>query len=112
MDVRHPLTEFDTGLLAWCAQVDMRVHVLLTKADKLSRGKGGAVLQKVRKELAAGNPGCTVQLFSALKGIGVEEARAVSLGWLHREIRPRADATGEVVDAAAADGRNSIDNKN
>jgi GTP-binding protein len=86
MDVRHPLTEFDRGLLNWCAAVDMRVHVLLPKADKLSRGKGSAVLQKVRGDLTAGNPGCTVQLFSALKGTGVEQARALSLGWLNREI--------------------------
>lgn len=73
MDCRHPLTEFDQQMLAWSTANGCRVHVLLTKADKLSRGAAGSTLLKVRKavgELA------TVQLFSATKKTGLEEARA------------------------------------
>lgn len=72
MDVRRPLTEFDQGMLGWAAQAGCPVHILLTKADKLSRGAGSAELLRVRK--AVGDT-ATAQLFSALKGTGLEEAR-------------------------------------
>ncbi|KHD07768.1 GTP-binding protein [Candidatus Thiomargarita nelsonii] len=72
MDVRHPLTEFDQEMLNWCKLSNMPVHILLTKADKLSRGKGSAALEQVRSELSGE---MSVQLFSALKRVGVDEAR-------------------------------------
>jgi len=80
MDVRHPLTEQDQQMLHWCQVAGMPVHVLLTKADKFSRGKAGGVLQQVRAycdktyqdEFA--QPLVSLQLFSALKKTGVEEA--------------------------------------
>jgi GTP-binding protein len=72
MDVRHPLTDFDRHLLAWAGAAGCPVHILLTKADKLSRGRGIATLQAVRRELG---PGVSLQLFSALKGTGIDEAR-------------------------------------
>jgi GTP-binding protein len=73
MDVRHPLSEFDRGMLDWAQAAGCPVHVLLTKADKLSRGAGAAALLAVAKTLG---DTATVQLFSALKGTGVEAARA------------------------------------
>lgn len=72
MDVRHPLSEFDRGMLDWAQAAGCPVHVLLTKADKLSRGAGAAALLAVAKTLG---DTATVQLFSALKGTGVEAAR-------------------------------------
>lgn len=72
MDVRHPLSEFDRGMLDWAQAAGCPVHVLLTKADKLSRGAGTAALLAVAKTLG---DTATVQLFSALKGTGVEAAR-------------------------------------
>jgi GTP-binding protein len=72
MDARRPLTEFDQGMLGWAREAGCPVHLLLTKADKLSRGAGAATLLSVRK--AVGDA-ATVQLFSALKGTGVEVAR-------------------------------------
>ena len=81
MDVRRPLTEFDQGMLNWAREAGCPVHILLTKADKLSRGAGAAALLTVRK--AVGDA-ATVQLFSALKGTGVDEARAVLDGLLGR----------------------------
>jgi GTP-binding protein len=81
MDVRHPLTEYDQQMLAWCDYNNMPVHILLTKADKLKRGPAQNTLLKVRRELA-GYPNTTVQLFSSLKKQGVEEARVQVLGWL------------------------------
>ncbi len=82
MDCRHPLTEHDQQLLLWCAQADLPVHILLTKADKLKRGAASSSLLQVGKRLPEYHPAATVQLFSALKNIGVEEARQVVSDWL------------------------------
>ena len=72
MDCRRPLTDFDRQMLDWAGHAGCPVHVLLTKADKLSRGKASAALQATRRTLG---PAVGVQLFSALKGTGVDEAR-------------------------------------
>ena len=80
MDVRHPLKEQDRELIGWTAPLGIPLHVLLTKADKLSRGPGKSTLLAVRRELAS-IPATTVQLFSALSGEGIDEARAVLDQW-------------------------------
>ena len=82
MDCRHPLTEFDQQMLRWCASAGLPVHVLLTKADKLKRGPASASLLAVRRQLGEFHSKATVQLFSALKKLGVDEAREVIAGWL------------------------------
>ena len=84
MDVRHPLRDTDEQLLAWCWHVGMPVHVLLTKADKLKRGPAQATLLKVRDTLNRQAPtgSTSVQLFSALKGTGIEEVRNRLDHWL------------------------------
>ena len=76
MDVRHPLTSLDRMLLDGLAAADRPAHVLLTKADKLSKQAAQAALAKVRRELAARYPRATAQLFSSLKREGVGEAAA------------------------------------
>lgn len=87
MDIRHPLNDFDRQMILWCRHSNMPLHVLLTKADKLSRGAGGNVLQQVRQVLAneygveRDRPWATVQLFSALKGMGTEEAWGILDAW-------------------------------
>lgn len=82
MDVRHPLTEFDQEMLNWCSLYNMPVHVLLTKADKISRGKSSAVLKKVHQHLAGLSGESNVQLFSALKRVGIEEVHHCLNRWL------------------------------
>src|SRR4051812_5915524 len=74
MDVRHPLTTLDITLLDWLQEAGRRAHILLTKADKLSKQAQQMALAKVRRELAQSYPRATVQLFSSLKREGVEEA--------------------------------------
>lgn len=76
MDVRHPLTEFDTMMLDFCDSRGLDCHILLTKCDKLSRGAAGNTLQAVRKALREAESAATVQVFSAQKGDGLDEARA------------------------------------
>lgn len=82
MDVRHPLTELDEKMLEWFAPTGKPVHILLTKADKLSRQQSTITLNKVRTYLAEHFPQCSVQLFSSLKKLGMDEAEAVIAGWL------------------------------
>ena len=75
MDGRHPLREFDRQMLAFCTAIGRGCHVLLTKADKLSRSEAARTLAAVRKECAAQHWNAGVQLFSALSGAGVDAAR-------------------------------------
>jgi GTP-binding protein len=82
MDCRHPLTDYDQQILMWCADVGLPAHILLTKSDKLKRGPAGNKLLVVRKHLPELHPDASVQLFSALKKTGVDEARQVLSDWL------------------------------
>ena len=84
MDIRHPLQEFDTTMLNWAAEADMPVHILLTKADKLSRGNAGSVLLEVKKEMknAKLDDLVSVQTFSALKNTGVDQLKIKLQEWL------------------------------
>jgi len=74
VDVRRMLSDFDRQMLGFAGSVNLPVHVLLTKADKLKRGQASSALLQTKKELGdqAG-----VQLFSATKRQGVDEARQV-----------------------------------
>ena len=80
MDARHPMKPDDGQLLDWCAYHRIPVHVLLTKSDKLGRGKQHQSLRAVRSGLAGSGTGA--QLFSARDRTGLEEARKVILDWL------------------------------
>jgi len=73
MDIRHPLGAADDTLLQWCALAALPVHVLLTKADKLGRGAGKAMLLKVLRKQSERNPSFSAQLFSAPQRIGIDE---------------------------------------
>ncbi|MCC6075708.1 ribosome biogenesis GTP-binding protein YihA/YsxC [Pseudomonas sp. GCM10022188] len=99
MDIRHPLTEFDLLMLDWAKASCLPMHILLTKADKLTFGAAKNALLKVQKEIRQGwGEVASVQLFSAPKRQGVEEAQAVLAAW-----------TGllEEEDEQAADGQSA-----
>jgi GTP-binding protein len=89
MDARHPLTPLDHQMLKWFIPTCKPVHVLLTKADKLSKQQATNTLRAVRAELERTYPNCTVQLFSSLKRIGLDEAEAMIGKWLSA---PQEDA--------------------
>ncbi len=74
VDARRMLSDFDRQMLSFAESVDVPVHVLLTKADKLKRGQASSALLQGQKELSGK---ASVQLFSAPKRQGVEEARIV-----------------------------------
>lgn len=83
-DIRHPLRELDLQLIEWASHLGRPVHVLLTKADKLGRGKATAALAATRKVVAGFPQAPTAQLFSALAGQGVEVLAGVLDAWLER----------------------------
>lgn len=85
MDIRHPFTDFDQMLIQWCADSELPLHVLLTKADKLSRGAAKNALLAARQQLDALNSQMSVQLFSALSKEGADELRATLNGWLTKK---------------------------
>ena len=82
MDSRRPFTDLDVQMLEWFAPTGKPIHCILTKADKLNRNESTNALREARAVLDSyvdeegnGFP-FTVQLFSALKRIGIEEADA------------------------------------
>ena len=82
MDIRRGVTRLDEQLLRWLeSRRTLPVAVLLTKADKLSRGAG---LEQERKLAAELGPGIKLVRFSALSGDGVATAQAWIEQWLDR----------------------------
>ncbi|ASQ47275.1 ribosome biogenesis GTP-binding protein YihA/YsxC [Legionella clemsonensis] len=73
MDCRHPLKELDQMMIDWALARQLPVHILLTKADKLSRSEVKNTLLKVRKHYQLMPDLVSVQSFSSLKKEGVEE---------------------------------------
>jgi GTP-binding protein len=76
MDGRHPLKDFDRQMLAYCAGIGRACHILLTKADKLSRSESMRTLAQVRKECVGQGWPASAQLFSATSRNGVDEGRS------------------------------------
>jgi GTP-binding protein len=78
VDSRRGLRPEDAGLLEWSGLPPEGLHVLLSKADQLGRNDGLKVLRATQQQLA---DIASVQLFSALKGQGLDEARNVLRRW-------------------------------
>jgi GTP-binding protein len=80
MDSRRPFTELDIQMLEWFAPTGKPIHCILTKVDKLNRNESTNALRQAQQVLDSyvdedgnGFP-FTVQLFSALKRVGIDEA--------------------------------------
>lgn len=82
MDIRHPLKPLDIQMLDWFAPTGKAIHILLTKADKLSRQQANMTLREVTLYLGEAYPQCSVQLFSSLVATGVEDATIIINEWL------------------------------
>ena len=96
MDSRRPFTELDIQMLEWFAPTGKPIHCILTKVDKLNRNESVNALRQAQQVLDSyvdeegnGFP-FTVQLFSALKRIGIEEAndKIIELLGLDQEPAP------------------------
>jgi len=84
MDIRHPLQEFDTTMLRWAAASQMPVHILLYKADKLSRSQAKNTQFKVIGQLKTLGLSdlVSLQCFSALSNTGIDELKEKLQTWL------------------------------
>lgn len=79
MDIRHPLREGDLQLIDYAGSRALPLHLVLTKADKLGRGKRMETLRKVERAVGTG---VSVQTFSAQDGSGIEPLEAQLAAWL------------------------------
>jgi GTP-binding protein len=94
VDCRRGVGELDLALVDWAARAPEHTHILLSKADKLPRGQAMAALREAESALQ-GLGSC--QLFSALKGTGLDDARRVLRRWLaeRKEITPAGLPPGQ-----------------
>lgn len=88
VDSRHGFTELDLQLLGFIAprvrNGEVKLLVLLTKADKLNRKESTDALRKAQEvlgELSTEESDIGVTLFSALKKIGVSDVAETLKGW-------------------------------
>lgn len=96
MDIRKPLTDFDQLMLDWAVASQMPMHILLTKADKLTFGAAKNTLLKVQQEIRQGwGEAISIQLFSAPKRIGIEDAYEVLTQWLGLLDEPAGEVSEE-----------------
>ena len=89
MDSRHPLKALDIQMLDFFHITGRPVHILLSKADKLSKNDQIKTLAAVKKTLKpyTERQKISVQLFSSLKKQGMDEVNQVVGSWFdeHRE---------------------------
>ena len=89
MDSRHPLKALDIQMLDFFHITGRPVHILLSKADKLSKNDQIKTLAAVKKSLKpyTERQKISVQLFSSLKKQGMGEVNQVVGSWFdaHRE---------------------------
>src|SRR5690606_8750978 len=96
MDIRRGVTDLDRTMLEWAASLGLPTLLLLTKADKVSRGEAA----RQRRRVESDAPGrATAIVFSALTGLGADEARAELDRWFETprepgKKRPRGGTTG------------------
>ncbi|HLD16253.1 MAG TPA: ribosome biogenesis GTP-binding protein YihA/YsxC [Coxiellaceae bacterium] len=82
MDIRHPLKELDYQLIEWTIECHIPLHILLTKADKLSRMQALKTLREIQAHVEKMGGEITLQLFSSLERVGVDEFQAQLKHWL------------------------------
>ena len=80
MDIRHPLTPLDIRLIEWIAPRGLPLHVVLSKADKLTRQQQAQVVREVTEALAP--LPVTVQALSSPKRTGLDTLASTVAGFL------------------------------
>ena len=106
MDARHPLKDLDLRMLNYIAPTGRPVHILLSKADKLSRQEQTQTLRNVKAELAQWS-NVSVQLFSSQKKQGmhpVKDTAKPGFAAEHAHLAALMAAADADADDAAADG--------
>ncbi|MFZ9128283.1 MAG: ribosome biogenesis GTP-binding protein YihA/YsxC [Pseudomonadales bacterium] len=88
VDSRHEPKPFDLAMIDWAKTAGLHLHVLLTKADKLSKNQSQHALFRFQRESSAVG---SSQLFSATSGLGLDELRGTLSGWFQTAI----DSSGQ-----------------
>lgn len=99
VDSRHPPFPDDLELAEWLSHIGLRFLVVLTKADKLSRGEEAQALKRAQEAFSPSAPE-KITLFSATSGRGRDEV----LRWIGQVIRDYRDAEREVRHSRAGRG--------
>lgn len=75
MDMRHPLQPYDQSLLSFCHDLTFPIHIVLNKADCLTRHKQNQTLQQVKQHTLCHTLGkrLTLQAFSTKTKQGLDE---------------------------------------
>lgn len=100
MDIRHPMKDLDQQMISWAVESRLPVLVLLTKADKLKSGARKKQLMTVRNTALSFGGDVQVEVFSSLKGIGVDQVRRKLDSWFAPELA-RQQALLEQEEAAS-----------
>lgn len=85
MDIRHPLTDLDQQMVDWACESELPTQILLTKADKLKRGKAAAAVLQVEKRLSTMGGQFAVEPFSSLNYTGVSQMRSQMAEWVESQ---------------------------
>lgn len=84
MDIRHPLLANDQEALDFLTTLKPKIHILLNKADKLSKNQANQQLQKTKKQLQTYfkiEP--SISMISGKSGIGFDELYTITTNWLN-----------------------------
>ena len=77
VDIRRGISELDAGLIELVESI-LPIHILLTKADKLSRSAASRVINSTRKNLG---PAGSVSSLSILNKTGMEDLEKRLTSW-------------------------------
>lgn len=81
-DIRHSLKEMDEDIIEWAVHYNIPVHILLTKADKLSQNSARKAFGKVQVSVGAYGEKLTLQLFSSHDRTWLDEVKTILNQWL------------------------------
>lgn len=85
MDIRHPMRDYDHIMLSWAESRQLPTHIILNKSDKLKHGGVSKTLLETRKALKEYDLPTSVQAFSSLKKIGVDELANQLTKWFSQD---------------------------
>jgi GTP-binding protein len=96
VDMRRGIGAEDRQLIGWAAGHGLPVHVLLSKADKLAPGARVQALEAAGRAL---EKLASVQPFSVISGLGLDDARRQLDKWLRTKKNPDGRLGGQTIGA-------------
>ncbi len=85
MDIRHPLKEFDELMLNWAIDANIRIHILLSKSDKVNQQTKQRTLHQLKAKYQIYSHLISAQTFSATKKQGTEQLKSMLATWFEIE---------------------------